>query len=321
MTERLGIVDSMLELIGHIPLVRLQRIGSDTGAEILVKPEFLNPSGSIKDRIAKLMIERAEAAGTLRHGSTIIEATSGNTGTSLAFVAAVKGYAMKAYAPTVVANPTRMAIMLAYGAEMNAVDTSGPLSSGAAHGGRTELRGREICLELERDDPSLWWARQFSSPENVEAHRDGTASEILESTGGKLDMFVASVGTGGTLLGVAERLKEHDRNIQIVAVEPASSPMLQDPNSYPIVKGVSDGIIPEITKSGLMDRAVTVTNEDAIAMAHRLAREEGIFTGMSGGANVAACVRLARELGPGKRIVTVLPDSRDRYLEVEKYTT
>ena len=319
--ERLGIANSMLELIGRIPLVRLQRIGRETGAEILVKPEFLNPSGSIKDRIAKLMIERAENAGKLREGSTIIEATSGNTGTALAFVAAVKGYPMKAYAPTVVANPTRMAIMLAFGAELNAVDTSGPLTSGAAHGGRTELRGREICLELERDDPSLWWARQFSSPENVEAHRVGTAAEILESTGGKLDAFVASVGTGGTLLGVADTLKQHDRKIQIVAVEPGSSPMLQDPNSYPIVKGISDGIIPDIVKSGLMDRAVTVTNEEAIDMAHRLAREEGIFAGMSSGANVLACLRIAAELGRGKRVVTVLPDSRDRYLEVEKYTT
>lgn len=321
MDRKLEIAESMLDLVGRIPLVRLQRIGREAGAEILVKPEFLNPSGSIKDRIAKLMVERAEEVGALRPGSTIIEATSGNTGTALAFVAAVKGYPMKAYAPTVVANSTRMAIMLAYGAELNAVETSGGAGAGAAHGGRTELRGRQICLDLEREDKGLWWARQFSSPENVEAHREGTAREILESTDGRLDVFVASVGTGGTLLGLAEALKAHDKRIIVVAVEPEASAMLQDPSSYPVIKGISDGIIPDIVKSGLVDRAVTVTNDDAIAMAHRLAREEGMFAGMSSGANVFACARIAAELGMGKRIVTVLPDSRDRYLEVEKYTT
>lgn len=328
MRQRLGIADSMLDLVGHIPLVRLVRVGRDTGHEILVKPEFLNPSGSIKDRIAKLMIEHAEQERQLQPDGTIIEATSGNTGTALAFVAAVKGYRMVALSPARVANRSRSAIMLAYGREMKVVDADleatpeqGGDSGGAVHGGRSELRPRKMCLDMERATPGYWWARQFANPDNVRAHREGTAREILESTDGRLDVFVASVGTGGTLLGVAQALKAHDPKIMIVGVEPDTTPMLQSPESYPVIPGISDGIIPEIIGSGLVDRAITVSNEDAIRMAHELAEREGIFAGMSSGANVVGCLRIAADLGPGKRIVTVLPDSRDRYLEVEKYTT
>lgn len=326
------IVDSMLDLIGGIPLVRLNRIGAGAGAEILVKPEYLNPSGSIKDRIARWMIEAAESQGRLREGGTIIEATTGNTGTALAFVAAIKGYRMIAYSPGQVANRSRAAIMLAYGCQVEAVDTEAyeaELQARAAasahdasvHGGRIELLPRRLCLELERTGENIWWARQFANPENTRAHRDWTAREILEATQGRLDAFVASVGTGGTLLGVAQALKAHDPQIVIVAVEPASSPMLGAPDDYPIIPDISDGIIPEILASGLVDRVEAVTDEEAIDMAHQLAENEGMFCGMSSGANVLASLRLARELGAGRRVVTVLPDSRDRYLEVEKYTT
>lgn len=323
------IVDSMLDLIGNIPLVRLNRIGRETGAEILVKPEFLNPSGSIKDRIAKLMIEHAEAEGRLKEGGTIIEATTGNTGTALAFVAAVKGYKMTAYTPGKVANRTRAAIMLSYGCKMEAVDTdayeaklrSTGSSDASIHGGRIELLPRRMCLELENEQENVWWARQFSNQWNTIAHRDWTAKEILDKTDGRLDVFVASVGTGGTLLGVAQALKEHNPTIMVVGVEPSGAPMLQNPAGYPILPGISDGIIPQIFNSGLVDRAMTIENDDAINMAHQLAEKEGMFCGISSGANVLASLTIARELGTGPRIVTVLPDSRDRYLEVEKFTT
>jgi cysteine synthase A len=325
MKRDLKIANSMLDLIGDIPLVRLNRVGADTGAELLVKPEFLNPSGSIKDRIAKRMLENAEADGRLQAATRIIEATTGNTGTALAFVAAVKGHPFTAYAPTRVANRSRMAIMQAYGAQLETVDAEAYAAQRktdtSVHGGRIELTGRQVCLDLEREQPGVWWARQFSNPDNTGAHRDWTAKEILEQTDGRLDAFVASVGTGGTLLGVAEALKAHNPGILIVGVEPAGSPMLGAPEDYPIIPGISDGIIPQIWDSKLVDRVFTVTDEEAIAQAHALAEQEGIFCGMSSGANVVACLRLAREVGPGKRIVTVLPDSRDRYLEVEKYTT
>ena len=178
-----------------------------------------------------------------------------------------------------------------------------------------------ICRDLENEQDNIWWARQFSHPYNVIAHRDWTAREILEQTDGKLDVFVASVGTGGTLLGVAQALKEHDPNIMVVGVEPAGSPMMGAPEDYPLIPGISDGIIPDIWESKLVDRVINITDEEAINSAHELAEKEGIFCGMSSGANVLAGIRIAEEIGPGKRIVTVLPDSRDRYLEVEKYTT
>jgi cysteine synthase A len=328
MKRDLKIADSMLDLIGDIPLVRLNHIGRETGAEILVKPEFLNPSGSIKDRIAKMMIEHALENGELEEGDTIIEATTGNTGTALAFVSAVKGFDFVAYAPTKVANRSRMAIMLAYGCELEEVDAEAYEAEQRAkgddtsvHGGRIELTGRKICRDLEEENDDMWWARQFSNEWNTGAHREWTAREILEMTDGKLDAFVASVGTGGTLLGIAQALKEHNPDILIVGVEPASSPMMGAPDDYPIIPGISDGIILDIWKSGLVDRQIFITDEQAIDMAHQLAEKEGIFCGMSSGANVLASTQIAAELGSGKRIVTVLPDSRDRYLEVEKYTT
>lgn len=325
MKRDLKIANSMLDLIGDIPLVRLNRIGADTGAEILVKPEFLNPSGSIKDRIAKMMIEDAESKGQVAPGKRIIEATTGNTGTALAFVSAVKGYPFTAYAPTKTANRSRMAIMEAFGALVERVDAEAyaaeHANDGSVHGGRIELTGRKICLDLEGERDDVWWARQFSHEWNTGAHREWTAREILEMTDGKLDAFVTSVGTGGTLLGVAQALKAHDPNILIVGVEPAASPMMGAPDDYPIIEGISDGIIPDIWASGLVDRQIFITDEEAIDMAHQLAEQEGIFCGMSSGANVLASVRVAEDIGEGKRIVTILPDSRDRYLEVEKYTT
>ncbi len=318
------IADSMLDLIGRIPLVRLNRIGSDAGAEILVKPEFLNPSGSIKDRIAKRMIEDAEGRGDLTPGSTVVEATTGNTGTALAFVSAVKGYGMIALSPDRVANRSRSAIMQAYGCEVRVVPAEDVAGAGArgggAHGGRVELVARQACRDLEARDPNVWWARQFSNPSNAAAHFESTATEILDQTDGRLDAFVASVGTGGTLFGIGERLRSHDSRIIIVAVEPAGSGLLTSPDKE-VIPGISDGYIPRLLETALFDRVIPVSNDDAIDMAHQLAEREGIFAGMSSGANVVAAVTIAEELGRGARVVTVLPDSRDRYLEVEMYTT
>lgn len=329
MDKNAKIVDSMLDLVGEIPLVRLNRIGDDEGAEILVKPEYLNPSGSIKDRIAKMMIEEAEKRGDLKEGMTIVEATTGNTGTALAFVSAVKGYHFVAYTPTKVANKSRMGIMLAYGCETEAIDIEaynkkmnlkGGDDSGV-HGGHVELLPRQMCFDLEKENDNIWWARQFSSAENVSAHREGTAREILEKTDGKLDAFVVSVGTGGTILGAAQALKAHNPDILIVGVEPAGSPMMGNEEEFPMIPGISDGIIPDIFESKLVDRVISISDKEAIDMAHQMAEKEGIFCGISSGANVLASKRIAAELGKGKRVVTVLSDSRDRYLEVEKYTT
>ena len=191
----------------------------------------------------------------------------------------------------------------------------------SVHGGHIELLPRKVCLDLEAENADLWWARQFSSPQNVAAHREWTAAEVLDQTGGKLDAFIASVGTGGTILGAAQTLKKHNPNIMIVGVEPAGKSMMGAPEDYPIVPGISDGIIPQIFASGLVDRVESVTDQEAIDMAHQLAEKEGIFCGMSSGANLVAALRVAPMLGKGKRIVAILPDSRDRYLEVEKYTT
>ena len=259
MKPDLKIADSMLDLIGDIPLVRLNRVGRESGAEILVKPEFLNPSGSIKDRIAKRMVEEAEVQGDLRENYRIIEATGGNTGTALAFVSAVRGYDFVAYVPDKIADPSRVAIMLAYGCEVVTVDTdayeaartgeSPADSDTGAHGGYLELGGRQLCLDAEREQPDVWYARQYSSPANVAAHREETAKEILDKTDGVLDAFVASVGTGGTLFGIAQALKDHDPNILIWGVEPAGKPMVGDPGAYPLIPDISDGIIPDILES------------------------------------------------------------------------
>lgn len=318
------IVDSILDIIGNTPMLRLNKVPGDIDAEFLVKLEFLNPSGSIKDRIAKHMIEAAEKRGELGPGYTIVEASTGNTGTALAFVAAVKGYKMLVYGPNVTLTPERTAIMRSFGAEIKVVDLEQEkdLPDLSVHGGVIEIVPRQKCRDLEEGSPDVWWARQFSNADNVAAHRETTAEDILRQTDGNIDVFLASVGTGGTLFGVAQRLKQHNPNILVVGVEPASSPWLgMDRDQIPIIEGITDGIILDILDSGLVDRVISVSDAQAIDMAHQLCEKEGLFCGMSSGANVYAALQVGRELGKKKRIVTVLPDSRDRYLNHEKYTT
>ena len=311
MNRNLKIADSILDLIGEIPLVRLNRIGKETGVELLVKPEFLNPSGSMKDRVAIRVIEEAERSGRLKNGSRIVESSTGNTGAALAIVSAVKGYEFTAYVPADVADVCRISIMEAFGAKVVPFDIDGELAG---------LAGRKKCLDREECEAGVWWPRQFANVHAVAAHRDTTAREIIEKTDGRLDAFVASVGSGGTLLGVGQALKAHDPGILVIGVEPASYKILSG-DAESVLPGLSGGITVEVVRSGVLDEVVTMDDETAIAMAHRLAKEEGMFCCMSSGANVAASVLVAGRLGPGKRVVTCLCDSRDRYFYNEAYVT
>lgn len=314
MAARPRIADSMLELIGDIPLVRLNRVGRGLDAEILVKPEYLNPSGSMKDRVALRMVERAESTGALRPGGRLVESTTGNTGAALAFVAAVKGYRFAAFVPDSVASGPRLDIMRSYGAEVQTFDDADAPDDPTPG----DLRGRAACRDLEAEGRGDVWVRQFDSAESVAAHRETTGREILEQTGGRLDAFVTSVGSGGLLLGVGQALKAHDPAIRVVGVQPSASPAF---DGRPAVPGLSGGILHRLEASGLVDEVIDLDDPPAVAMARRLAREEGMFCGVSSGANVEVALRLARRLGPGARVVAILCDSRDRYLEREAYTT
>lgn len=317
------VVKDVLGLIGNTPLVKLRSVPHEGDAEIFVKLEYLNPSGSLKDRIALEMIRRAEIKKELMPNYTIIEASTGNTGIALSFVGNRLGYKVAIYMPLGM-TPERIKIMESYGAEIHQLK---PEELGASDlsvaGAEIEIPTRQRCLEIERSNPKIWWARQFSNPANTAAHVK-TGREILKQLDGKVDAFVASIGTGGTLLGIAQALKADLPDVRIVAVEPASA-------AYPIFSGfrkvpgasdeVSGGIIAQLLDSGILDEVIQVTNEDAIAMSERLILEEGLFAGVSAGANVHAALKLARSLGRDKKVVTVLPDSMDRYLTEKKYTT
>jgi cysteine synthase A len=322
-----AIVDNLLSSIGNTPLFRLQEVVKGLDAEVYVKVEYMNPSGSIKDRIALYMIEGAEKTGQLKPGNMIVEASTGNTATALAFVATTKRYAMKVFSPKSSCSPERLRIIQSYGAEVEIIDTdvlkTDTISQDSSvHGAVVELIPRQKCLELERADPNVWWARQFSNPDNVRAHLEGTGREILEQTAGQVDAFVASVGTGGTLLGVAQALRSHNPKVAIYGVEPANSPHLRFGfGTIPNVPDVSGGILLDILHANILAEVLCITNKEAIDMAHQLSEKEGLFCGMSSGANVLAALQVAKKLGKGTRVVTVLPDSRDRYLTVEKYTT
>ena len=319
------ILDSVLEAIGNTPLVRLTKITSqeEIHAEILAKLEYLNPSGSTKDRIALQMIKEAEANGQISPGKTIIEATTGNTGIALSMVAAAKGYKFRAYTPDTVSNTERMKIMACYGAEQEVVkrDLRTADESGV-HGALFEIAPRIRCRAEEQRNADVWWARQFNNPENVRAHKETTGKEIIDDTDGHVDVFVASVGTGGTLLGVAQALKERVSGVRIVAVEPESHPLLsQGEDAFQLIPGITDGILWQALHDHSIDEVVVVKDEEAIVMARRLAEEEGLFCGVSSGANVFASVQIAKKMKKESRVVTVLPDNRDRYLREERYIT
>lgn len=291
------------------------------GADVYVKAEYMNPSGSLKDRIAVEMIRDAEKRGLLKSGYTIIEASTGNTGTALSFVGTRLGYNVEIYMPEGMTRE-RIRIMENYGAKVHELELEAS-GEGSIAGAEVEIDTRIKCLEVERSDPKVWWARQFSNPSNTRAHVK-TGREIISQLGEPVDAFVASIGVGGTLYGCAKALREAFPDVLIVGLEPASA-------RYPISEGftrvpgtadeVCGGIIEEMMNSGIVDRVEKVSNDDAIEFSDRLVREEGLFCGISSGANAFMACKLAEELGQGKNVVTVLPDHRDRYLSEKKYTT
>lgn len=297
------IYDSVLDFVGHTPLVRLRRLSPSRGAEVCAKVEALNPGGSVKDRPALQMILDAEARGDIREGATIIEATSGNTGISLAMIAAVRGYRCVLVMPEDMSTARRQ-ILHAYGADVVLT----PAEEGMA--GAVE-RAQALLAET----PNAIMPRQFENASNPAAHARTTAEEIWRATGGALDAFVAGVGTGGTLTGVARVLKARKPELVVVAVEPRGSAVLSGgkPGLHGI-QGLGAGFVPEVLDRALVDEVVTVTDVAASRAQHRLAREEGLFVGVSAGANAHAAVEVAKRFKTGARIVTILCDGGERYL-------
>ena len=295
-------VDHAYELIGQTPVVRLNRIVEKGSATIYLKLESANPGGSVKDRIALAMIEDAEQSGALKPGKEILEATSGNTGVGLAFVAAAKGYPITLVMPETM-TLERRAILKAYGASL--VLTPGPLGMKGAV---------DKAEELAAGDSKYWVVRQFDNPANPAVHRRTTAEEILEQVP-ELDAFVAGIGTGGTITGVGEVLAQRKPGTLVVAVEPVDSPLLTQGKAGPHkLQGLGANFVPSILNREAFQRIEDVGYDDAITIARRLTREEGIFTGISTGAIVFIALKVARELGEGKTVVAVVCDTGERYL-------
>ena len=306
----MAIAPSINALIGNTPLVQLNQLTQGLPARVAVKLEFFNPAGSVKDRIAIAMVESAEKAGKIKAGSTIVEATSGNTGIGLAMVCAAKGYKLVIVMPESMSKERRM-LLRAYGAELILTPASEGMSGAIAK-----------AEELVKNTPDThFMPRQFDTPANPEIHRQTTAEEIWRDTDGKVDIFLAGVGTGGTLTGVGEVLKARNPNVQIYAVEPANSPVLSGgEKGAHVIQGLGAGFVPSILNTSVYGSVITVTNEDALATARALAEKEGILAGISSGAAVWAALELAKKPeNAGKLIVTVLPDFGERYLSTALY--
>lgn len=301
------ILNNIYETIGKTPLIRLNNMNEEGAAEILVKIESFNPSGSVKDRASLYMIEAAEREGLLTKGGTIIEPTSGNTGIGLAMIGAAKGYNVILVMPDTMSIERRK-LMQAYGAKIILSEGKKGMSGSV-----------ELAERLVRDN-NYFMPNQFRNTNNVIAHYETTAIELLESTNGKIDAFVAGVGTGGTISGAGRRLKEYNKDILLVAVQPTKSPVLSggDPSGHKI-QGIGANFIPGIYDKDIVDEILSIDEETAYSYARKLATDEGILSGISSGANVAAAKIIAKRLGKGKTVVTVLPDTGERYLSTDLF--
>ncbi len=300
------IYNNILDAVGHTPLVRLNRMPEPGSAEILVKMEGLNVGGSIKTRTALNMIEQAEKDGLIREDTIIVEPTSGNQGIGLALVGAVKGYRTIIIMPDSVSEERRK-LVRHYGADVKLIHDAGDIGACIEECLNTALR-------MQEKDPRVFVPQQFSNINNTMAQKNFTAREILEQAEGPIHGFCSGIGTGGTITGIGEVLREHNPDLEIWAVEPENAAILAGGTiGTHMQMGIGDGIIPDILNREIYDDIYVVTDEEAIETSKRLAREEGLMVGISSGTNVAAALKLAKKLGPGKRVVTILPDTAERY--------
>lgn len=300
--------NNIIELIGDTPVVKLNRIVPQGAADVYVKLEMFNPSKSVKDRAAFNMIEMAEKEGLIEEGATIIEPTSGNTGIGLAMVAAAKGYRSILVLPDN-ATKERINLLKAFGSEVVLTPSDAKMPGAISK-----------ALELQKEIPNSFIPQQFENKANPDIHRTTTAMEILEQMDGKLDAFVASAGTGGTITGTGETLKEHLPELYIAVVEPKGSPVLSGgkPGKHLLV-GTSPGFIPDILNTDVYDEIMAINDEDAIDIFKRVAHEEGIFVGPSAGATIYAAIELAKRLGTGKKVLCIAPDTGERYLSMNLF--
>lgn len=299
---------NVLELIGKTPLVTIRQLVPSAAASLLAKLESRNPGGSVKDRIALAMIEDAEARGKLVPGATIVEPTSGNTGIALAMIGAARGYKVILTMPEN-SSRERVALLKRYGAAVRLTPADEGMAGAVAE-----------AESLIAENPDFFMPQQFDNPANPEIHRRTTAREILQATEGKLDAFVAGIGTGGTITGVGEVLKKEIPGVLIIGVEPARSPLLSKGKAgLHGIQGIGANFVPKVLNRDIVDEIVTVEDEDAYLTQGRLAQEEGLLVGPSSGANVFAAAKIALRLGKGKTVVTILPDTGERYLSMEGY--
>lgn len=302
-----NIANSITDLIGNTPIVKLNRLTDENSADIYLKLEYMNPGSSVKDRIALAMIEAAEKSGKLKEGDTIIEPTSGNTGIGLAMVAAAKGYRSVLVMPDTMSMERRN-LLKAYGADLI-------LTPGAEGMNGAIKKANELA-----EEHGYFIPQQFENPSNPEIHRLTTGKEIVEQMGDQLDGFVAGIGTGGTITGAGEVLKEHYPNIKIYAVEPEDSPVLSGGKPGPHkIQGIGAGFVPSILDTHIYDGIIKIENEEAFEWARKAACEEGVLGGISSGAAIAAALKVAKELGKGKKVLAVIPSNGERYLSTPLY--
>ncbi|WP_264741089.1 cysteine synthase A [Cytobacillus firmus] len=301
------VANSIADLVGQTPIVKLNRLADDNSADVYLKLEYMNPGSSVKDRIALAMITAAEKEGSLKPGDTIIEPTSGNTGIGLAMIAAAKGYKAVLVMPETMSMERRN-LLRAYGADL--VLTPGPEGMGGAI-----RKAQELAKENGYFVP-----QQFENPANPEIHRLTTGPEITEQMGDQLDAFISGIGTGGTITGAGQVLKEKYKNIKIYAVEPTDSPVLSGGKPGPHkIQGIGAGFVPDTLDTKIYDEVIQITNDEAFDYARRAAKEEGILGGISSGAAISAALKVAKELGKGKKVLAIIPSNGERYLSTPLY--